>query len=204
MSMSFTSGALLYGESIIVAEMYGQEQDWDRTRMRILSQNLLQMRTENASKRIWREVSSRLKQLTPPQMTLLIQGSRTEQNYLLWLAICKRYRYIGLFGKEVLREKFLRLDLQLSQAEYEIFYHRKAEWYPEVANVAPVTQKKQRQIIFKILHDAGLLNDANQIVPALLTPALAHVIQADDPALFGIYPATDQDIRMWAASYVPS
>jgi hypothetical protein len=158
------------------------------------------MRTDNASRRITREVISRLKTLTGDELSLLCEGSRDEQRLLLWLAVCKRYRFIYDFAAEVLREKFLRLDMTLTQDEYDTFFSKKAEWHPEVEGVAPTTQAKQRQVVFKMLREADLLLDDGRIQPTILTTRLIETIQTDNPALFAIYPVSEHDIKAWGTT----
>lgn len=187
-SMSFTTAPLLYQETLRVAELFVEEQNWQLVRENVLRNNLLQMRTTNSSQRIFREISSRLKQLTPKQIETLLEGDLREQNYLLWLAFCKRYRFVYDFAVEVVREQYLRLDLELTVAAYEIYFSDKAEWHPEVERVAASTRYKQRQVLFKTMREAELLTDQNQIIPALLSPRLIDVIQADNPAHLAIYP----------------
>jgi hypothetical protein len=196
-SMSFTSATLAYRESITVAETYMQLGEWNGVRDKVNSENLLQMRTSNATRRICREVISRLKQLTPAQLEFVLHGTRPEQNYVLWLALCKRYRFIYDFAVEVLREKYLRLNPALTPEDYDAFFYRKAEWHPEVERVPDVTRNKQRRFLYHALRDAELISKDHHILPALLTPALAAAIKADDPAHFTIYPVSDLDIREW-------
>lgn len=186
-SMSFTTASLLSHESILVAEMFADVDDWDEVRRRILSDNRLQMRTTNAAKRIFSEVASRLRQLTPDQMAYMLTAERREQNYLLWLAYCKRYRFVYDFAVEVVQEKFRRLDLSLTYEEYDIFFNNKAEWHPEVARIAEATRKKQRQFLFKSMREAELLSDAGQIMPVFLSPHLIRLITGDDPAHLAIF-----------------
>jgi len=196
-SMSFTSGALLRHESIIVAELFDDLADWRGVRDKTIAENLLQMRTRNAAQRICREVISRLKQLTPLQLMLLSDGSRQEQELTLWLAVCKRYRFIYDFAAEVVREKCLRLDFGLTHDDFDSFFNRKAEWHPEVEAVAPATRAKQRQLLFKMLREAELVNSAGRIVPALLSPGLIEAIREDDPAHFAVFPVSDSEIKRW-------
>jgi hypothetical protein len=196
-SMSFTTGTLLYQESLVVARLFAELGEWDAVRQQVLADNLLQMRTENASQRVYREVVSRLKQLTPAQFDLLLQGSRAEQNHLLWLAVCKRYRFIYDFAVEVLREKFLRLDLELAANEYDAFFFDKAEWHPEVEAVTETTRKKQRQFVLKMLREADLLSADGHILPGLLSPTLIAAVAADSPAHLAIYPVSEAELRLW-------
>ncbi|MBN2393853.1 MAG: DUF1819 family protein [Anaerolineae bacterium] len=194
-SMSFTSGTLLYRESLTVARHYEESGDWDATREQVIAGNLLQMRTLNASRRIFSEVSSRLKHLTSDQLSLLLSGTQQEQNHMLWLAICKRYRFIYDFAVEVIREKFIRFDFDLSYDAYDVYFNHKAEWHPEVEGVAEATRDKLRQVLFKMLREANLLTQDNQIVPALLTPREIEVITADSPAHLAIFPVSLTEIQ---------
>lgn len=198
-SMSFTTGALLARESLRVAELYAGMGDWQAVREAVAAGNLLQMRTTNASVRLTREVISRLKLLTEAQRGLLLAGSPEELRGVLWLALCKRYRFIYDFAVEVLHEKFLRLDLHLDPAEYERFFERKAQWHAEVEAVTPATRAKQRQVVFKAMTEAGIIDPGFNIVPALLTPALAAAIAADSPDHFALYPARERDIAQWTS-----
>jgi hypothetical protein len=105
-SMSFTTGTLLYQESLVVARLFA-DLAWKAVRSvsRCMADNLLQMRTENASQRVYREVVSRLKQLTPAQFDLLLAGQprRAEPpavaRRLQALPLYLRFRRRGAAGK---------------------------------------------------------------------------------------------------------
>lgn len=195
--MSFTAGALLYQESLAVVEVFEELGDWDAVRERVMGDNLLQMRTLSASKRVFREVATRLEQLTPAELELLRIGPREEQGHLLWLAICKRYRFIYEFAVEVVREKFIRLDFDLSYDAYDIFFNNKAEWHPEVEGVAESTRKKLRQVLFRMMREANLLTSDNQILPAMLTPREIEAIAADSPCYLLGFPTSPAEIQEW-------
>lgn len=198
-NITFATGGLLYHETMAVAEAYERLGDWDTVREEVLDNNLLQVRTRSAAVRIYQEASGRLQQLTPDEMELLLDGSPQEQRYLLWLAVTRRSSFIHDFAVELLREKYLRLDLQLTHDDYDAFFYRKEEWHPELEEVAESTHKKQRQYLFKMLRQAGLLSKDNYILFALLTPRLAQTIAAENPADLHNYPASELDIRSWLA-----
>jgi hypothetical protein len=195
--MSFTAGALLHQESLTVAKLFDALGDWDAVRQRVLDDNLLRMRTLGASKRIFREVSSRLKQLTSDQLALLRTGTHQEQSHLLWLAICKRYRFIYDFAVEVVREKFVRLDFDLSYDAYDVFFNNKAEWHPEVEGVAESTRKKLRQVLFKMMREANLLTTDDRILPAMLTPRVIEAVAADSPSYLLAFPISPTEVQEW-------
>jgi len=193
-SLSFTSGALLYSESITVAELYADLREWDHVRQVVIDENRLQMRTLNSSKRIYQEVASRLKTLRNEELDALLDFTLQERRYLLWLAICRRYRFIHEFAVEVLREKFLRLDPLISPAEYDRFFDAKAEWHPEMDEIRESTRGKQRQIVFKMLREADLITKENAILPAILSPQMIALIGRNAPQDLAIYPIGDLQV----------
>lgn len=195
--MSFTAGSLLYQESLVLAEQYKDHQGWDGVREQVLANNLLRMRTNSAARRIFREVSARLDELTPEQINLLVHGNHQEQRLLLWLAICRRYRFIYDFATEVIREKALRLDMSLRVDDYDVFYNRKAEWHPELDELSDSTRAKLRQIVFRMLREADLLSNDNTINRVVMTPALEAVIGEDNPADFAVFPVTHLQRLDW-------
>lgn len=195
-SMSFTTGGLFYHESITLARLYLDLKDWPAVRTRVMDRNLLQARTLNTAKRVFQEISSRLKLLTDDEMNVLDNSSRQEQNYILWLAVCKRYRFIHDFAVEVVREKFLRLDFQLTYQDYNIFFNTKAEWHEEMERLARETQIKLRQLLFKMLREAELFSKHNTIIPAMLTHRVVKAISKNSRAYLAVFPISDVDIRV--------
>ena len=77
--MSFMAGGLLYHESLKIAQLYEEVGDWEVVRNQVVQDNLLQMRTIEATKRIFREICPRVQLLTEDQFDLLLTGTRQEQ-----------------------------------------------------------------------------------------------------------------------------
>ncbi len=195
--MSFGAGALLYRESLAVAELYGELADWDAVRASVIAENRLQLRTSSAARRVYREASARLQTLTPAQMAILQGGTRTEQGYVLWLAICKRYRFIHDFAVEIVRERILRLTFELAYEDFDVFYLAKAEWHPELENIEPSTRSKLRQVLFRMMREAEILSRQDRILPAILTPRLAAAVREDAPVLLAVYPLSEAERKGW-------
>ena len=177
--MSFSTGSLLLRESVMLATLYHDAGAWNSVRDRVITENLLQSRTLNTLKRVCREVISRLKTLNPGELEFLIECSPREQAWLLWIAICRRYRFIADFAVEVLHERYITLKTDLNHEDYESFYNRKSQWHEELDRVSPVTRRKLRQVLFKMLREAGLLTADNIITSAMLSPELLGVISPD-------------------------
>ena len=194
-SMSFTTGALLKRESLIIAELYAQMGSWDKVREVFFDNNVLQTRTIATAKKLWREISSRLMQLTKEEITLLLASSPQEQGYLLWLAICRRYAFIGDFAVEVVRERFLSLQHSLTHEQYDIFFNSKADWHDEPGKIAPSTKTKLRSNLFKMLKEADLLDGENMIIPAMLTPIIITTLMKHSPAELAVFPMMETYLK---------
>ena len=190
-SMSFSTGTLFRQPSILFAELHAELGDWSAVRSKVLKNNLLQSRTDNTAKRVCREIISRLKCLTPEQLLILTDGFRKDQGYILWAAICKRYRFIHDFAVEVVHEKFLNMDLLLTHADYDVYFNQKAEWHDEIVRIKASTQNKLRQVVFKMLCESGLLSKGQMIIPTLLNPAVIKCIQDDPNLTLAIFPVEE-------------
>ena len=156
---------------------------------RCLAENLLQARTLNTLKRVCREVISRLKTLDARELDLLVATNPREQGYLLWLAVCRRYRFIAEFAVEVMRERFITFKTDLTHADFDTFFNGKSEWYVELAQLRSTTRKKLRQVLFKILREADLLSANNTIKAAMLSPGLVEVISQGNRQDVFFFPA---------------
>ncbi len=194
-SMAFSSGGLLYNESLLVLDVYLQVKDWGVTRKSIIDANTLQSRTLGSEKRKVGEIISRISLLTSKQLDLLETGSNEEQRYLLWLAVCKRYLLIYEFALEVIQEKYLRMDLPLSREEYDLFFEYKAEWYEEFERVKPSTRKKTRQTLFQIMREAQILSTENLIIPAIPSGSFLQCVMADNQKWLRAFPVSEAEIK---------
>ncbi len=174
--MSFTTGGLFHHESLNLAVLYLDIEDWNTVRQKVMAENLLQARTLNTSRRVCREIISRLKTLDAGELDLLVASNPREQGYLLWLAVCRRYRFIADFAVEVMRERFITLKTDLNYADFDAFFNRKSEWYAELDQLRSTTRNKLRQVMFKMLREADLLTANNMIKATMLSPGLVEVI----------------------------
>ena len=198
--MSFTVGGLFYQEAVLAADLYEKIKDWVKVREEILKSNLFQSRTRTALERVCREVLSRLKLLSPEQIKILQGGSRQEQLQILWVAVCKRYRFIRDFAVEVIREKFLLMDYSLTEEDYTIFFDTKAEWHKELETLKDSTKKKLKQVLFRILREAEITSEINIILPSILTKRVARALfpgESDPSGIYMVLPVSDANFKEW-------
>lgn len=164
-SMSFTTGALFYHESVRIIELFSSLKQWEKVREAVIADNAIQARTTNTLKRVTNEIISRLKTLSEQELTFFAEATYVERGYILWLAVCRRYAFIGDFAVDVMHENFISLKNAVSYEDYAVFFNKKAEWHSEVDRVAASTRRKLRQTLFQILREANLLDKNNMIIP---------------------------------------
>jgi len=193
--MSFMLGGLYYSESLLLLELYEQTKNWDDVYTFALEKNTLQYRVSSTAKRVLKEITSRLKTLTEQELLLLRNGSPSEQKYLLWLSICRRYSFIRDFAVEVIRERFLTLKYDLPIEEFESFYNAKEQWHKELEKITDSSRYKQRTVVYKMLREADIIDSNRFILPAILSNDLISVISKHNPDDLMIFPISDIDLQ---------
>jgi len=187
-SLSFTNGDLLSRESLELANLFLNIRDWNMVREKVVANNLLQAKTLSTTKRICAEVCSRLKMLSQNELELFAETTIQEQGYLLWLAICRRYKIVAEFAVEVLRERYLSLKNSLNYEDFYFFFSKKLECDQELAKVSQRTIDKARQVLFRIMRQSGLLTTNNEINTALLSPRLLNELANNTCKDISVFP----------------
>jgi len=193
--MSFTAGGLLHRESVELARLFLSVQNWQDVSKRVLDDNLIQSRTASTSVRICREIIMRLKWLDIEELQILTDGSIREQCQILWLAICRHHRFIRDFAIEVIREKYLHMNLDLTYQDYDAFFNAKAEWDNALERLTIKTRSKVRQVLFRILRETDLLTKGNTINPAMLTQRVVKTVGKKCRDDLAIFPVSEAEIR---------
>jgi hypothetical protein len=193
--MSFTTGGLFYVESLLLLELYIKLQDWNDVYIYALDKNTLQTRVVNSAKRIVKEIINRLKTLSKNELLLLYKGSISDQKYILWLSVCRRYIFIKEFAIEVIRERYLTLKYDLPVEEYESFFNLKAQWYEELEKITDSSRYKQRTVVYKILREADIIDKNKFILPAMLSDELIKTIAQTNKDDLTIFPISDLDLE---------
>lgn len=186
--LSFTGASLSISESVTIAEQYLTLKDWGAVKEKVKGENLIQARTKSSIQRVYQELEPRLQGLTDEQLELLVESTIQEQKQILWFAICKRYAFIREFAIEVLHEKYLRLDYELTEFDYDAFYNRKADWHPELDQLSETSRRKMKTRLFWMLQEAELMTDEGSIIPAVLSSRVRDVLAPDAPMSYQIYP----------------
>jgi hypothetical protein len=187
-ALSFTSGTLLASEAAVVVPIYLRERDWKATRALAQTENLLGTRVARSNTRTLGALVPRLQLLSDDELEIVADGTSTERGHLMWAAACRKYDLIGEFADEVLRERFLTLAGTVSYGDYDSFYRAKAMWHDELDGVTALSYQKLRQVLFKMMVEAGLLTKDGQIEPALLSTRVAECLDQRTPSDIRFFP----------------
>lgn len=186
--LSFTTGGLLEREAAVLAPVYAEHREWTKVRDVAVEGNLLQTRAYRTGVRLVRETVKRMSALEDREVELIADLTATERGHLMWVAACRRYDFIGEFAEEVVRERFLTLAGTVSYEDYDSFYRAKAMWHDELDAVSATTYKKLRQVLFKMMVEAGLLTAKGAIEPALLSARVTKCFTERTPSDIRFFP----------------
>jgi hypothetical protein len=197
-NLGFTAASLRPELACIVAECYLNTGNWDLAKNRILSSNKLQSRSAGSLVRMERELRQRIKRLTRAQIELLAHATSEDRAAMAWLACQKHCSFIFEFAAEVLREKLAAHDPVLRQSDYETFVDNKSVAHPELAQLANVSKNKIRQVLLRMLVEAGLLCDGSamgNIQRPVLSESSLRVIVNDNSHWLAGFLFPDSEIR---------
>jgi hypothetical protein len=188
---SYTSTSLRLQELLKVATAMKEGRELDFT-------NELGGGKTSTGKRRKTEFEKRLKGLTSDELELLIHGDLVSQRQMAYISICKTFGFIRDFTVEVLREKLLVFDYQITDGDYITFFRRKSELYPEMEELSDVTVKKLRQVLFRMLEEAGLIDSSKSrvIQPQIVDHKLIEVVLNDNPKWLKVLLLGDHDIAL--------
>ncbi|MDB4655542.1 DUF1819 family protein [Flavobacteriales bacterium] len=186
---SFTAFSLRVNDMLKVAEAHHQG--------KVLTKAELGDGNSITGKKRLAEINKRLNAFTEEQYESFLSGDLTSQKQLAFLSVCKAHSFIREFVVEVLREKVLVFDYELSEGEYISFYRRKNELHPEMDDLTESTQRGIKQVTFKILEQAGIIDNTKtkSIQPQLLEDQLVDVIASDDKQWLKVLFMSDMDIQ---------
>ena len=173
--LSFGTGNAYINESNLILKKYLENKDWKETEKFSIENNILQTNTLSSAKRICREISLRLKSLSQEEQEFFIRSNYLDQSILIWIAICRTYKFIGDFSSMIISEKFNAYQLELKYDDFNYFYEQQKVFHEELNSLKDSTRKKLRQVIFRIMKDLNLISKNKDITPLLPSVELKEV-----------------------------
>jgi len=194
-SMAFSTGSLYVGEVESAVEWFESLKNWTEVRETLKAGNYLQQRAPRSILRVTREVVSRAQCLSRAERDYLMKTSRLEQGYLAWIAACRQYPFIAEFATEVLRERYVSFIRVLQAEQFEAFFEQKSELHPELEGIKESTRNKLRQVLFKMMKEAELIDEGGFICSVLMSKDFVRVLAKSDVTSFHYLPVFDGDIE---------
>lgn len=188
--MSFSTGGLFLNESLEVARLHFEGEPWENTILRAMEEGATSLPKSASNRRSLREISNRLVTLTAEERSYFLEeADRSDQQALLWIASCRVYRFVREFAVEVVRERYLSYQLDLPLESFDILLAAKAEWDEGLAGLSRSTQLKLRQIMFRMMREAGIISEDNRIQTAILSTYLKSMIEENNPGELAVFPS---------------
>ena len=196
--MSFTAGAAMLNEMHAVAEaLLACEGDWERTKVKTLKENLMEKEKMSSNVRYFALMKQRLEVLNEAELDMLVNGTVAVRRQIVLLAICKAHSFIYDFISENVRDCFYNRYERISHANFNEFYNEKKYEHPEIEQVSDLTVAKMRQVVFHILEQTELIEDAMSgfLRRPYLSEAVERLIVKDDPKWLAIYLYSNSEIN---------
>jgi predicted transcriptional regulator len=196
-SFSFTGASALITETLIIAEEYKNLQDWKAVKNSLMEHNSLNKIKQSTFKREFSEIKKRLSSLSEEQLYLLINGTYDDSKAMILLSLIKVYTFLNDFIVEVLRNKYLQFDTNISENDYFKFVNSKCISHNELNEITEVTTKKVKQVIFKLLEQVGLVTQTKNgtILKPILSLAAVDVIINENPIQLSAFLYSNEEIK---------
>lgn len=190
-NLGFTAAAFLFRDSVLLAKLYLSIGDWNKVREKVLSENLLQIRTIAAQKRIYSEAYTRLKALNSKALEVIAHGERDDQVHIIWFAICKKYALIKDFSVQVLSPKVRINDRDLTEADFNVFFNNLATSHDELNRISISSRAKLTKNLFRMLLSAGIIDSEGKLCALSISQTVRKIVLADNDIPLEIYPGID-------------
>jgi hypothetical protein len=187
--MSFVVGGLYVNESVELAQLHAESGSWENTLQTATETGLASLPKIASRRRTLREIIIRISQLSSTETEYLVTAAdRFEQQALLWIATCRAYRFVREFTVDVVRERYLSLKLDLPLETFDIFFADKAEWDEGLSKITPSTRLKLRQILFRMLREAGIISEDRRILSPDVSARLRTMLEDQAPQDLLLFP----------------
>lgn len=146
----------LYAESKQVAAFLHQGKTYDEIAETIVQENSFQLASEDRSSRFYSEIQKRLEELDIYLFNQFLATDIPTSKAILFYALLKKDQLLYEWMREVVWDKFLVLDWQLSREETEAFFEQKSMENPTVRQWTPETKSLLMDSYHRLLHEVGM------------------------------------------------
>jgi hypothetical protein len=174
-SVSFTAGALMREEAERIIEEVNRG-----TPLESVDPDVLDIDSHRGRNRKTMEVVKRLQSTDRSVWEDFLGLSHAEQYVLLYCCCLKTYRLLFDFHMDVVLPKWQSFDRDLRPHDARRFLERRADDHPEIDEWGESTWEKARQVMLKMLREAGLLEDGGLQSPQVPSAFWQRFVQVGD------------------------
>ncbi len=153
-----TAGSLKIAESRIVADLLLQKSTPAEWKEAIYSENVLQTKTYETSRRLANLIRGRLLTMQPPLWKLIRDGKGNVATHAALAAAVKQSHLLGDFLQFVVAEQYRLFSPTLSHRHFADYLETCRERDPEMRQWNESTCKRLRSSVFQILAQAGYID----------------------------------------------
>jgi hypothetical protein len=174
-----SAGSLLVSESRLIGRLLLDNIDargWDRA---ILADNILQKRNPASAKRQARLIRKRLDPMPPDLWRIVANGGMDSSIQAVLAAAINHSRLLGDFMDTVVRSNWRTFQQHISNKDWGDFMDACAQIDPHVDIWTNTTRSKLRQVVFRILAEAGYVDNTRslRLLPVRIIPEIRHCLE---------------------------
>lgn len=175
-----TGGSLMVRESRLIAEMLAvgfTPEQWDQA---IRVDNLLQKRSPASANRNAQTILKRLKPLPSEFLWTLREGDDELAAQVSLCGVLQRNLLLAEFMQTVLRDAYVSRTEKLAPYLWSDFLEECAHRDPALRDWTESTRKKTGQVAYRMLAEAGYLNNTRQLQlqPVIIRRELSMLLDA--------------------------
>lgn len=156
-SAKLTGEPFLYRETKIIGEYLHQGFEASEIKKKNIEENLIQYKSQSAISRVNSAIFRRLNVLNADMLEEFVNGDLYTSRMLLVYSIMKTDKLVCDFISELYKDKILLMKDNIEQIEVINWFDRKFAESVNLSKISEKTQYKLRQVMMKIMVDAGLV-----------------------------------------------
>lgn len=182
-SLPTVTGLKLFQGSVM-ATLYLKTGSWSAVRSWAVNENIFDTNRTETSARYASHVIKMISTLNQEQLHILSEGDSSEQLAMLWLGFCRTFDVVGWFAKEIIHEKYVSKDFNLTRNDFMAFLISKSDSVPELKEIGASSRSKLQSVVFHNLGEAGFISSTGEIQTAMLSYSVLRSLDEGEIAFF--------------------
>ncbi|MBG0773464.1 DUF1819 family protein [Oleidesulfovibrio alaskensis] len=173
------AGSLLIPESRVIANLLIEGADDHLFHQKVIIENILQKRSPASAKRQAKLIRNRLGSFDGELLQLIQNGSHEQAVQLLLASAIMHSHLLGDFIKQAITTQIKTYQKEISYRDWDYFFEECKHRDPSLEKWAESTTKKVRQVIFRILAEAGIIDSTRtmNLLPFSLLPEVKELLE---------------------------